>query len=751
MKYCKLLAFAFLAICLMITASCDSDDDDDSGSDDDFDDDDDNDDDDGADDDLTDDDDNDDNDDNDDSDDDEGFNLVAGDCSDGIYMDGTYYQKIIGGNVGSDGTSVAVMPDGLRCIAATKGETIVLYQEEENGNWQPYCFSHFGTNPQLIADESGVLHMAYKSYIDENIWYANNAGGNWHEEPAFSDVNDFREMKLILTDDGIVHIALSDRATKAIYYGNNATGEWSFESLVEFPEQDYVPGFDLQVGAFGELYLAFAVDRVLIYGDNISGEFVWQAPYYNGEYPTLFVEPDGVVNLFFVKAAIDYIYFEYVWPGIPIPVIMYKYFVRYSTLIGDTWQVFLDAEGSNGTQKPIALKDDEGNAYLVFNVYDYPASARLATDQSGEWQYWDIGPEGSGVQSLSMDLGSAGNASVAYRDTTHDVLLLSSLNEGSVQLTGIDFEQSAMSCSLLNQLPDGGYIQICFDEFDQTMSIARLSGDQWTFEPLDLLVAKLDWTAAVGNDSSIHLGLTKIDIKDIYSLYYQHNTGGEWQVEKVDTDTWGISHATLAMDDNGKAHLLYRCQINGVTYATNHNGEWDIVVLEQLSHWYGNNAIAVEPNGRAHLLYQERYTGDDVHYAVVDNGTPEIEIIYTDAYEITDQAIAVDSAGRPHVVFQTNKDGLYYATKSGGSWTYEKLVDGDYIDGVIAVDDNDNVHVCYYDEELYCMTEVNGVWQSKWIDVYGKNMTLVLDDEGSAHLSYHALNSVMYAVIDQSR
>jgi len=186
-------------------------------------------------------------------------------------------------------------------------------------------------------------------------------------------------------------------------------------------------------------------------------------------------------------------------------------------------------------------------------------------------------------------------------------------------------------------------------------------------------------------------------------LYYAWQDGLNWHVETADHASAVGTHASLALDGDGRAHVSY----------------YDA----------GNTALK--------YAYRDGY--GEWHLETADNTG--------DVGEYTSLALAATYPYTPHIsYYDAGNTALKYAYRDGsGEWHLETADNtgdvGEYTS--LALDASGNPHISYYDGERYSLKyayrDSSGGWHSEPVDSFwdvGMHTSLALDASGNPHISY---------------
>lgn len=276
---------------------------------------------------------------------------------------------------------------------------------------------------------------------------------------------------------------------------------------------------------------------------------------------------------------------------------------KYATRAAGAWDFISVDDSSLWVSASIAL---ESSGAVHFGYLDFSGLAH-AVYTSGAWAREVIDPQAGCVASLALD--SAAKAHAAYRadSGTVDVLRYASNASGNWLKDDVDTFAS-LGCGFRG-------VSVAVDEAGGVAHIAYGG-----------------------------------DFPD-YGLKYASNSGGAWSVSDVDGGY--IRQVSLAVDRNGKVHIVYDDNVSRLRYASNRSGAWVVETIEsEGSPSYPS--LAVDPYGNAHVSYYSNNVGE-LRYAT--NAAGGWRIVPVDAVGSVplnggaDTAIALDTLGKAHVSY----------------------------------------------------------------------------------------------------
>jgi len=495
---------------------------------------------------------------------------------------------------------LALTPDGQPRLAYASPEQRVTFAARTGDGWDATVVDadHASQYVSLGIDGGGTAHIVYLSYT--TTYYADNGGGVWSTSPI-NDDDDTSWPMLAVDADGHVLIAFNCivyvpsvwLAYLRIFH--NLNGDWQVEELGQIgtaneghfspliaadqtlavgvsmsyvaglfsnaggtwaqqtiDEPSVIKGLDLLVDGDGVDHLAFTTDKYdLWHGAFADGDYAEELVSADAQsVPSLAMDGAGVLHAAFLSHDDERLMYANNEAGAWSEEIVYEAPVRFyvqeltlaldgddrpviafqqaASLIGDVlvarwtggeWSVeAVDTRGDQGDYVSLIV-DAQGALHLTY--YDSMGDdLRYATDRSGQWATYTVRWRGSVGWGCDLALDENGDVFIAYLDDTfaNDVRLL----------------------------------------------LAMGGEDDWTVVGLDNAAANQSYSGmpiAADADGTLHL---LYQPSSDGGMKYASNRGGQWRSGLVDGYPDAGLHQSVALDDDGYAHVAY-C-VNGALW-----------------------------------------------------------------------------------------------------------------------------------------------------------------------------------------
>ena len=230
----------------------------------------------------------------------------------------------------------------------------------------------------------------------------------------------------------------------------------------------------------------------------------------------------------------------------------------------------------------------------------------------------------------------------------------------------------------------------------------------------------------------------------LYTMYDGTSWSNNWSTSNVEND-----QISIALDANDRPHISYSRDgyiCNAALLSYYDGSSWSTVTLDDTTTYIGcDSSIAIDSNGFVHVAYRHHgnmdmkiasnISGSWQRYSV-DNGASSV------GYH---SAMAVDSSDQLHLVYASNSAGntAYFADGSSGSaWTVSNQGTSRNTFSMY-IDQFDIVHISEYNGGSnlgYSMVAPGASRQSMTIDSVGDvgyGNDIVVDDNNMVHVAYY--------------
>ena len=187
---------------------------------------------------------------------------------------------------------------------------------------------------------------------------------------------------------------------------------------------------------------------------------------------------------------------------------------------------------------------------------------------------------------------------------------------------------------------------------------------------------------------------------------------------------------------------------------------WNVEYVGTTNGWMGDNcSIAVDAQGRPHIAYAGGI--HDLYYACKTGATWTVQLVKTNCNPRDRASINIDTNGRPHIRFGGYFDtpqiwwGVFHAySPSGTNWSFETIDnssgEGYGLDSIF--DSTGRLHVSYASGDgLGYAVKSGGAWTVSLVTNYPSGGTsIAVDSQGNPHISYIA-DGMWYAAKTNSQ
>lgn len=298
---------------------------------------------------------------------------------------------------------------------------------------------------------------------------------------------------------------------------------------------------------------------------------------------------------------------------------------------------------------------------------------------------------------------------------------------------------------------------------------ARLTGNygvilgqrSFDFSPMEIIDDGYNVKIAVDADGTVHIVWGNDHLYYVYRL-----VNGDWsQIQHIANNHYPLDE--LLVDKNGDLHGIGGTSEQNLyyVYRDKTTGQWSITTVINDGYWSWSPDLAVDNFGKAHVVWESHYPGQsaaNVMYSYrLANGTFSTPLAFEDDFgDSRGPQIAIDSSNDIHIIWFSEQDynahKIMYVANRRGVWLQAQDVTGIVEDAVynnFSVEENGSVHFLWRDIPNYVPTiyyrymNSDGVWsdiqnvaQTGW----GGPMQTAVDTKGTFHITWNADGSIYH-------
>jgi len=314
-------------------------------------------------------------------------------------------------------------------------------------------------------------------------------------------------------------------------------------------------------------------------------------------------------------------------------------------------------------------------------------------------------------QSASLKMDKLGNFHLAYYDERKQVLRYAFRAKDKDQWDTMTVDQGGSTVDLA--VDDQGHPHFAYLARNlEGLRYAMWDGKKWQKQTLDSQPISFFLAIRLSKDGLPRISYyqrLKPDRSYALHLKYAYFDGKVWYTETVDYRDETGKYNSLALDSQGRPHIMYTDVRSGDLLHAYWDGQrWVYGVADlrraHLSYVGSGNSVAADAQDNLHVAYFD-ITRRALKYAKLRQGVWETEFVTQltgRPVELDRVSIAIDSQGRPHIAFHDSGiPALKYAVREKDRWRVE-VVDSDGVVGLYAslcLDARDQPYIAYQDAE----------------------------------------------------
>jgi hypothetical protein len=362
------------------------------------------------------------------------------------------------------------------------------------------------------------------------------------------------------------------------------------------------------------------------------------------------------------------------------------------------------------------------------------------------WSYTMPTLEDENYTVKSRAIDSAGNISAEATDSyiydsTEPTASIDDINEYIYELTQIS---GTASDSMPGQL-DKVQVQILNNTASTFWDGNNWQSTSWDIETVDFQ-GNAGFASSVAFDSNSYPAIAYLayddDDHNPHELMYAHWNGSLWDIEMLATDASG--HApSLAYDSDGNPSISYSVDGGKMNFMSWDGSIWNSQEVDSNATVSGIASLAFDKYGMPAICYSDNSNLMYAHW----NGTSwDVEPIIEEESPFG-MSLVFNTENNPSVCYSSSAatyNNIKYALYDGSSWSIETVdyTRSNYPD--LALDDNDNPYISYYDElnKDVKFARWNGsFWDLEVIDSEGDigyyGISIAVTSDGDPTISYH--------------
>ncbi|MDY6957768.1 MAG: hypothetical protein SVK08_01290 [Halobacteriota archaeon] len=439
--------------------------------------------------------------------------------------------------------------------------------------------------------------------------------------------------------------------------------------------------------------------------------------------------------------------------------------LKYAYFDGWSWSTeTVDSTGFIGYYPSIAL-DSSDNPHISY-VDVTSVSLKYAT-KDGSWSTETVDSTTTGFTSIAID--SNDNIHIAYHDELNENLKYA-YHDGSWSTETVD-NSGNIQYGVRLAVGSDDYPRIVYQDTGTTyIRFAEWNGSSWDKENVTTN-GYFSYTKGLALDSSDNPHISYYNSTADELKYATKD--GSWSTETVDTDGDVGRYCDLALDSSDNPHISYSITLSGLDcelkYATK-DGSWSTETVDNDTRVGEYGAIAIDIFGYPKISYHDRDNGNlkvamggpsenSLYYSYLVGGSWSHEIVDS-AGGFRSQTIKLDSDGYPRILYRVSGSpkNLKFARWNGSSWGIETIAsEGLFEYRAYDIDSDDRDHVMYYVESTDDLKYAyyDGSWNIETIENIGSvefvEGGLAVDDNNIPHVTYYdSQGDLKYATKDGS-
>jgi hypothetical protein len=547
-------------------------------------------------------------------------------------------QYVAGGTY--SGAALTLDAAGNATVISGKSRDLLAYTES-GGNFSEQLAA-FGVyaNPSATLGPDGAQHVAFYDWINKNLRYATNAGGEWTDVlvDGTGDVGHYSG--IALDAGGAVHIAYTVQTAgvpSGVRHATNASGAWQTDEIADGSQIGDYP--QIAIDANGLRYVTYNDDgnvQVCLANWNGAAWSNFALPYStpDGRASAVAVGSDGTLNVLYHQVSGGMVYATGTYSSLDYNLI------NSVDNVADTLAMALDGNGV---------------AHITYAIGTNEVG--YGNNSGGTWSLQTIGAgypvfiAANSVNDVAISLARIGVARKQGATWTE---------------TYFDYGFTAAAPAMRNDAQARQHF-VYLENETATLRHATDATGGWTFESIATPIGTgmLDSGLVVDASGGLHVSFYNGANQN---LNYATNAGGTWATSVIDGGPTVGQASAMARDAAGVLHVSYSDDGNGaLKYATNAGGAWQTTMVDS-SGAIGASAIAVDGAGTAYIAYSNQTVGA---IELATGGIGGFSVQTVDAAGGASVSLVLDANGQPQLAYVGA--GLRHAALVGSTWQVDTV------------------------------------------------------------------------------
>ncbi|MBS3817382.1 MAG: hypothetical protein KGY76_07460 [Candidatus Thermoplasmatota archaeon] len=286
--------------------------------------------------------------------------------------------------------------------------------------------------------------------------------------------------------------------------------------------------------------------------------------------------------------------------------------VNYASKTGDSWdKESIEEVGEEGSDISSGMYDvslsvdSEGTPHVSYHDFSEEVM-KYAKKEEGSW---DIKAFEQSAEYMDLALDNRDRPHVSY---IGEGLEYTRWDSSSWINTTVDEEGMIMQYNSIDVDAEGTpHISYCDHAGDVTLKYATKQGDSWSTEEVDSGGGMYS-SIQVDKEDRPHISYSEYG-QDTSELKYAFKEEDQWNLETA-LDSGCASQISFALDSEDKPHVCYYSTSLDFRYTTKKDGKWTVGTVDSEGYVGMYPSIALDDNGDAHMSYYD-FSDENLKYA----------------------------------------------------------------------------------------------------------------------------------------